>query len=126
MQANVGRETSLEGWLRELLSSNDLKFRTDCAPEPELKWKADAVIHDARVCIFVDGCFWHGCRWHFRPPKTNRAWWIEKIHANVDRDRRQTILLRRRGWTVLRIWEHSLTASRGRSAALVRLRRVLG
>jgi len=25
--------------------------------------------------VFVDGCFWHCCPAHGRPPKTNRSYW---------------------------------------------------
>ena len=61
-----------------------------------------------RVCIFIDGCFWHRCPKHFHVPKTNSAWWDEKVQATVDRDQRQTLVLRQSGWNVLRFWEHDL------------------
>jgi DNA mismatch endonuclease (patch repair protein) len=70
--------------------------------------KADIVFRRAGLCVFVDGCYWHGCPKHFRTPKVNAAWWNEKIADNRSRDRRKTAALRRRGWTVIRIWEHEL------------------
>jgi len=45
--------------------------------------------------------YWHGCPVLFVPPKTNREWWAEKIQANIERDLRQTKLLKNRGWLVL-------------------------
>ncbi len=63
------------------------------------------------VCVFVDGCFWHGCSLHFGTPRTNSAWWAEKIAANVERDARQTERLGERGWRVVRIWEHELNGA---------------
>jgi len=45
--------------------------------------------------------YWHGCPVVFVPPKTNREWWAEKIQANIERDLRQTKLLKNRGWLVL-------------------------
>jgi DNA mismatch endonuclease (patch repair protein) len=63
-----------------------------------------------RLVIFVDGCFWHGCRWHCRMPQDNREYWHRKISSNVTRDRSTTKLLRRAGWRVLRIWGHSLSS----------------
>ena len=58
-----------------------------------------------RVAVFVDGCFWHGCRWHGTRPQGNAAFWARDRCVNRVLRRR---VLRRRGWRVLRIWEHSL------------------
>jgi DNA mismatch endonuclease (patch repair protein) len=108
MQSNVGRVTAPEQLLRSALRAAGLRFRVDVRPERDLRCTADVVFVAARVCVFVDGCFWHGCSKHFQTPKTNRAWWTEKIVANRERDTRQRRLLRRRGWRVLRVWEHEL------------------
>ena len=56
--------------------------------------------------MFVDGCFWHGCPEHGTTPKTNRAWWVEKLRANQVRDRDTTERLLEAGWAVVRAWEH--------------------
>jgi DNA mismatch endonuclease (patch repair protein) len=69
---------------------------------------ADVVFRRARVAVFVDGCFWHRCPTHATTPKSNRAWWEQKLEANVDRDRRADIALEELGWRVVRIWEHEL------------------
>ena len=68
----------------------------------------DFVFSRERLVIFVDGCLWHGCRWHFRMPQTNRGYWERKITRNIERDRVNSKLLRKSGWRVLRIWAHSL------------------
>jgi len=68
----------------------------------------DFVFARQRVAVFVDGCFWHGCRWHGTRPQGNAAFWAKKLAGNKARDRRVNRVLRRRGWRVLRIWEHSL------------------
>ena len=70
--------------------------------------KPDFVFPKARVAVFVDGCFWHGCPQHATWPKQNAAFWAEKIGRNQARDRKVTRTLRATGWTVLRIWEHAL------------------
>lgn len=75
-----------------------------------LPGRPDFVFRHARLAIFVDGCFWHGCRWHCRIPQDNREYWQRKISRNATRDRSTTRLLRRSGWRVLRIWAHSLRA----------------
>jgi DNA mismatch endonuclease (patch repair protein) len=108
MQANVGRVTAAERVLRSALREEGLRFKTDARPEPDLRCTADVVFPGAKVCLFIDGCFWHGCPRHFGLPKTNSAWWGEKIAANRARDARQSRLLRRRGWRVLRVWEHQM------------------
>ena len=38
-----------------------------------------------RLTVFVDGCCWHGCPLHATSPKTNGAYWREKIAANRTR-----------------------------------------
>ena len=58
----------------------------------------------AKVAVFVDGCFWHGCPSHFRPPKTRRAFWVEKIRRNQERRARVRGEMPS-GWTVLELFE---------------------
>ena len=70
--------------------------------------KPDFVFRRERLVVFVDGCFWHGCRWHCRMPKSRIAFWEPKIAQNKTRDRETVRVLRSQGWVVLRIWEHSL------------------
>ena len=74
--------------------------------------KPDFVFPKARLALFVDGCFWHGCPKHGNTPANNRAFWKKKMAANKARDRRVNRILRRDGWRVVRIWEHDL-AKRG-------------
>ncbi len=68
----------------------------------------DIVFKRARLAIFLDGCFWHGCRRCRSIPETNRAFWMDKIQKNRKRDKRAQRVLREEGWEVLRIWEHEL------------------
>ena len=74
--------------------------------------KPDFVFRKARVAVFVDGCFWHGCPKHCNIPASNRSFWKKKLAANKARDRRVNRALRKTGWRVVRIWEHDL-AKRG-------------
>jgi len=76
----------------------------------KLSGSPDFVFRKERLAVFVDGCFWHGCRWHCRMPKDNRPYWKRKISSNGARDRLTTRALRRIGWRVIRVWEHSLKA----------------
>src|SRR5579859_2693100 len=70
--------------------------------------KPDFVFRKQKVAVLVDGCFWHGCRWHCRMPKSRRRFWTLKISRNRGRDRKVNSTLRRQGWRVIRIWEHAL------------------
>ena len=69
--------------------------------------RPDICFTRARVAVFVDGCFWHGCPEHGRRPATNRAYWLAKIERNRARDVRDTRRLQQGGWRVVRIWEHT-------------------
>ena len=91
--------------LRDLLRAAKI---TGWRRKQRLPGKPDFTFRKARLLLFVDGCFWHGCERHFRLPKDNRAYWTSKISRNVARDRETTSSLRRDGWRVLRIWEHDL------------------
>jgi DNA mismatch endonuclease (patch repair protein) len=119
MQANTGRVTSPERSLRSLLHGLGLRFRVDARPEPSLRCAADLVLRRWKACVFVDGCYWHGCPRHFMAPRRNGAWWAEKIADNRSRDARRTAELKAAGWLVIRVWEHDLI---GASAVLAAAR----
>ena len=70
--------------------------------------KPDFVFVKERVVIFVDGCFWSVGPLHGSVPATNRDFWLRKIDSNRRRDQKVARSLRRRGWHVVRVWEHSL------------------
>jgi DNA mismatch endonuclease (patch repair protein) len=60
----------------------------------------------ARVAVYVDGCFWHGCPEHGNTPRANTEYWVPKLNRNVERDQETDRRLRQLGWTVIRAWEH--------------------
>jgi DNA mismatch endonuclease (patch repair protein) len=66
----------------------------------------DIAFTRARLAVFVDGCFWHGCPVHGTIPKHNRGWWIEKLENNRLRDTRKDGALADLGWITVHIWEH--------------------
>ena len=111
MRAVPSRDTKPEVVLRSALHRLGYRFRKDVGPVPGMRCKADIVFTKSRVCVFVDGCFWHGCPEHYRTPKKNSEWWDEKIHDNAARDTRKTRQLSDKGWSVLRIWEHDISRS---------------
>ncbi len=108
MQANVGRPTQIEFVVSRTLRRLHLRFRRRTRPVASLRCTPDFVLRTQRACVFIDGCFWHGCPKHFTLPKANAEWWAEKIEANRERDRRQGRELAERSWAVVRIWEHEV------------------
>jgi DNA mismatch endonuclease (patch repair protein) len=103
------RLNRISGWRRHLpiicRNSNDLGQskrgrRSSVIP--------DFVFRRPRVAVFIDGCFWHGCPRHATSPKSNADFWQTKLASNRTRDSYVTRELRKRNWTVIRIWEHQL------------------
>jgi DNA mismatch endonuclease (patch repair protein) len=106
MQGNKKRDTRPELAVRRAVHAMGLRYRVACRPLRGERWTADLVFSRARVAVFVDGCFWHGCPEHFKGPRTNRPYWSSKIAGNRVRDERVGATLEREGWQVLRFWEH--------------------
>ena len=91
---------------------------------PTFRVKPDFVFKHARLAVFVDGCFWHGCPKHATQPANNRAFWRRKLAGNQQRDQLVNRSLRKAGWQVLRIWECDLARRSG--VCLRRIRRAFG
>ena len=94
---------------------------------PGLVGRPDFFFPRYKLAVFVDGCFWHACPSCARNLPTNRRrFWEGKIEGNRRRDNRVRSALRREGFAVMRIWEHSVTDSLtwlGRLKAMIRQRR---
>ena len=90
---------------RELLRLR-LRFRNN---DKALPGKPDVVFRSARVAVFCDGDFWHGHNWTNLKGKlrkgANGTYWRAKIASNMKRDRRDSALLKKSGWRVIRLWE---------------------
>jgi len=106
MQGNKSRDTKPEIAVRSAVHALGMRYRVSARPLCDLRRTADLVFRNARVAVFVDGCFWHGCPKHHAPPKTNASYWATKIRGNMSRDEDTTERLRAEGWIVLRFWSH--------------------
>jgi DNA mismatch endonuclease, patch repair protein len=106
MQANRRRDTAPEMAIRRLVHAAGLRYRVDARPLSSARHTADMIFTRARVAVFIDGCWWHGCADHYRPPASNTAYWAGKVNRNRERDRLANEALVAAGWTVVRIWEH--------------------
>lgn len=106
MRANRRRDTGPEWRVRRLLHRNGLRYRVDYPLPFDHRRKADLVFTRAKVAVFIDGCFWHGCPEHYQAPAAHAEYWRTKVESNRARDRDTDRRLRELGWTVLRFWEH--------------------
>jgi DNA mismatch endonuclease, patch repair protein len=106
--AKLMRRNGIKGWRRR----------------QSLFGKPDFLFRAARLAIFVDGCFWHGCLKHSKVPRNNRPFWLKKLEGNKKRDRMVNRVLRSQGWRVLRIWEHELSL-KNQHRCIAKIRRAL-
>lgn len=106
MRAARAMHTGPEMILRSYLHRAGLRFRVQVPLIPGLRRRADIVFKSARVVVFCDGCFWHGCPSHGTWPKANAAFWRDKIETNRRRDADTNARLSEAGWLVVRVWEH--------------------
>jgi len=100
-------DTAPERVVRSLIFRRGFRFRLH---RRDLPGCPDLVFSSRRKVVFVHGCFWHGhdCRRGARVPLTNRAYWIQKIAANVKRHERHDRELRELGWQSMVVWECEL------------------
>lgn len=84
-----------------------------------LPGKPDIAFVDKKVVVFVDSCFWHGCRWHGTMPTSNKNFWIKKISSNKARDKKTNLEYKKMGWKVIRLWEHTLKNKSGESISQI-------
>lgn len=103
------REHSIHGWRRNF----------------PLRGHPDLVFPKARLAVFLDGCFWHGCPLHCRMPTDNHAYWEQKIFGNVTRDRQVSWDLKQSGWSVIRFWEHDMKGGRAFTSKMNKLKRIV-
>lgn len=117
MRAVPSANTSLELRLRRALWRQGLRYRVNtrvAGVRPDLSFSR------ARVAIFLDGCFWHGCPLCSKVPKTRTAFWTNKVRTNVDRDMRDSDTLRNAGWLVVRFRECQIKHSLEEATNLVK------
>lgn len=102
MQAVKRKDTAPEMLLRRALWRAGLRYRVH---QKVARTTPDLTFTRAKVAVFVDGCFWHGCPVHYVAPVNNAEFWRRRLAQNQARDARDTLRLQAAGWTVLRFWE---------------------
>lgn len=113
-----GKDTKPELEVRKFLFKKGFRYRIN---NEKLRGKPDIVLPRYKTVIFVNGCFWHaheGCK-DFKWPRSNQAFWKEKINGNVVRDTANYEQLRSQGWNVIICWECELKNKAIRESSLL-------
>lgn len=124
MAAVKGTDTRPEMLVRRYLHARGFRYGLH---NRKLPGSPDLVFRSIRTVVFVNGCFWHGhenCKYH-RIPKSNSAFWSNKINRNRERDATVQATLEAKGWNVIIIWECDLKNKDRREKILDELARRL-
>jgi len=105
MKAVKSKDSKLEIDFRKALWNQGFRYRKNVTG---YFGKPDLVLKKYRTVIFIDSCFWHGCKKHGKLPTTRKKWWADKIEANRQRDKKVTRHYKAIKWNVIRLWEHDL------------------
>jgi len=105
MRAVKGKNSKIEVKFRKALWKAGFRYSTNSR---RYFGTPDLVLRRYKTVIFVDSCFWHGCKRHGTQPKVRAKFWRLKIEANRARDRAVTTFYRKKNWKVFRIWEHDI------------------
>ena len=107
MRANRKTGSRPEQRVRSELHRRGLRFRKNMRIQLDKgSVEVDIAFPARRIAVFIDGCFWHGCKLHGNIPKHNSNYWEAKIKRDSDRDATVTARLTSLGWLPLRFWEH--------------------
>jgi DNA mismatch endonuclease (patch repair protein) len=98
-------DTNFEKSFRKLLWEKGYRYRKNVN---NMRGKPDIYFPGKRIIIFLDSCFWHGCKEHCRMPKTNKSYWETKIEKNKKRDEETTKYYKDNNFKILRVWEHEI------------------
>lgn len=105
MSSIRGKNTKPELVVRGMLWSKGVRYRIH---NKKIFGTPDISIKKKKLAIFVDGCFWHGCRKCYKEPKTNTGFWRKKLEYNKQRRIKVRQGLKGKGWNVLEFWEHQV------------------
>ena len=105
MSAVKCKDSQMEVKFRKALWKKGFRYRKNVT---KYFGKPDLLLKKYKTVIFIDSCFWHGCKKHCKLPSTRKKWWSEKITRNKQRDKEVNLYYKRINWNVIRVWEHDL------------------
>jgi len=97
------RETKIERIMKEALDNNDINY----VYQPSIFGKPDFLV-PPNIAVFCDSAFWHGRNWRKLKNTLREGYWQEHILANRKRDSLVNRILRKKGYVVLRFWDHDI------------------
>ena len=100
-----GSDTSFEDSFRKKTWHRGLRYRKNVQ---NMKGKPDIYFPRKKLVVFLDSCFWHGCKHHCRMPKSNIEYWENKIKRNKKRDREVSRYYKNNDYRIARFWEHEI------------------
>lgn len=99
------KDSKIEVEFRKALWKKGFRYRKN---PTKYFGKPDLVLPKYKTVIFIDSCFWHGCKKHGTIPATRKKFWTEKIERNSQRDKKVSQHYKKSDWKIIRIWEHDL------------------
>jgi DNA mismatch endonuclease (patch repair protein) len=105
MRTVRSKDSKIEVIFRKNLWNKGFRYRKNST---KYFGNPDLVLKKYKTVIYIDSCFWHGCKIHCRIPTTNERYWINKIERNMERDKEVNEYYKKISWNILRIWEHDL------------------
>lgn len=105
MSAVKSKDTKMEIAFRKAIWRKGFRYSKNSS---KYFGKPDMVLKKYKTAIFLDSCFWHGCKKHCRIPTARKKYWTGKIKRNKQRDKEVNHYYKKIGWKVVRIWEHDI------------------
>jgi len=99
------KDSEIERLFRKKLWKAGFRYRKNSS---KYFGKPDIVLPKYKAVVFIDSCFWHGCKKHCRLPAVRKKFWTAKIDGNKRRDKKVSRYYKKQNWKIIRIWEHDL------------------
>lgn len=108
MSSIRGKNTKPEVTIRKMVWMRGKRYRIH---DRSVFGNPDISNRSKNLAVFIDGCFWHGCKRCYKEPKTNTEFWRSKISRNQKRRKVVRSMLKKDGITMLQFWEHEIISN---------------
>ena len=116
------QDSKIEILFRKQLWRHGFRYRKNSG---KLFGKPDIVLKKHETVIFIDSCFWHGCKKHCRIPTARKKYWVQKIERNKERDKQVGKIYRNQKWKIFRVWEHQINEERKLEETIIRIKKYI-
>lgn len=101
------KNTSLDKTMARILVKTGYEFTM----YPKMFGSPDFLV-ESRLVVFCDSSFWHGRNWTKLKSRlaegSNASYWVAHIDKNRRRDRAVSKELRKKGYSVVRLWDYDI------------------